>query len=330
MEKVFNVGRVLLITIPFLLLACAKSGGYGDDNDGDGGTPPPGTVQLPGHIYHQYTSEVNRINMQTWEESVLFEYNAYSTVSWGLSRDGKTRIITSRESGTYDRTRFTLVNVEDNTVMNYFDYVPLYSDNTRNHGEISFDNTLILIQPDGSDNGIVILDIDGEVKHQMPAVNGEGFSSDDEAVWLPDNAILFTFNQILLRTDPPYTSITPIREMNYENWGNIRVSPDGKKMTFYIGRHMFMMDTDGDNLVQVTDSKENEEIFAEFSPDGKYLLIGADYFHAPNSGNSHWFLKIIPADGKKYDLDNDPAVIPVIPKGKSSIVRANRVTLWRP
>lgn len=321
MEKVFNVGRVLLITVPFLLLACSKS----DDN----GNLPPGSIKLPGYIYHQYTSEVNRINMQTWEESVSFDYNAYSTVSWGLSRDGKIRLMTSRESGTYDRTQFTLVNMADNTVINHFDYVPLYGNSTRNHGEISFDNSLILIQPDNG-NGIVILDTSGEVKHQMPRVNDEEFSSSDEAVWLPGNSILFTFNQMLLRTDPPYTSITPVKQMNYEKWGNIRVSPDGTKMTFYIGRHMFMMDTDGNNMVQVTDSNENEEIFAEFSPDGKYLLIGADYFHAPQSGNSHWFLKIIPADGKKYDLDNDPAVIPVIPKGSNTMVRANRVTLWRP
>ena len=90
-----------------------------------------------------------------------------------------------------------------------------------------------------------------------------------------------------------------------------------------------MMDIDGNNFVQVTNGNQ-DEAFAEFSPDDKYLLVGADYFHAPVSQNSHWYLKIIPADGKTYNMESSPEVSEVIPQGSSNVVRANGVTIWRP
>lgn len=324
MEKVFNAGRVLLITIPLLLLACSKS------DDDDNGNPPPGSVQLPGHIYHQYTTEVKRVNMQTWEESVAFSYSAYSTVNWSLSPDGTIRIMSTREPGMYDRNLFTLVSMADESIIQQFEFVPRYGNSTSNYGKISFDNSLIVVQPD-NENGVVVVDYDNDLRYEIMGIGDETFDGDDEVIWLPDNSILFTLKKkTLWRSAHPYNQGDVVREMNYESWGGIRVRPDGQKISLRIGRHVYMMDIDGQNLVQVTDSQESEEIFGEFSPDGRYLLIGADYFHAPASSNSYWYPKIIPADGKKYDMDNDPAVIPLIPKGEESIAKANDVTLWRP
>jgi len=306
------------------LLSLFLGGCSKDNDDGEGS----GMGVLPGHIYHQYTSDVMKIDMRNGEESAFFSYNAYSTVGWGLSRDGSLRIVSTREPGMYDRNRFTIVNTGDETIVNEFDFVPRYGNNTNNLGKISYDNSLVMVPPD-RDNGIVILDIDGNVKYEMSGIGGESFTSEDDAVWLPNNSLLIRFkDRLLLRSDPPYTSLNLVKEMNYENWGNIRVSNSGQKITFYINKHIHMMDITGENLVQVTDSN-TDEAFAEFSPDDKYLLIAADYVHLPASQNSHWFLKIIPADGKKYNLDSSPEVIPVIPKGSSSIIRANGVTAWR-
>ncbi|HMR19411.1 MAG TPA: hypothetical protein PKA53_08940 [Sphingobacterium sp.] len=285
--------------------------------------------KLPGHIYHQYTTDVKKLNMQTGVESTFFSYSAYSTVGWGLSRDGTLRIITSREAGVYDRTRFQIVNTASGTIEKEFDYIPLHGNSTNNFGQLSFDKSLILIEPDFH-NGIVLLDTDGNIKLEMSGINDETFTQGDEAIWLPDNGILVTFkDRYILRADPPYTNLILIKEMNYEKWGNIRVSNNGQKISMYIGNHIYMMDINGDHLVQVTESND-DEAFAEFSPDDKYLLVASDYFHAPASGNSHWYLKIIPADGKKYNLDSSPEVIPVIPKGENSLIKANKVTLWRP
>lgn len=301
------------------LMGCSK-------DNGDNGGAEMGS--FPGHIYHQYTSDVMKLDMRTGEESAFFSYNAYGTVGWGLSRDGKLRIVSTREAGTYDRNHFTVVNTADETIAKEFDYVPRYGNSTSNLGKISFDNSLIMVTPD-RDNGIVILDMDGNVKYEMSGIGNESFTSEDDAVWLPNNSILVRFkDRLILRSDPPYTSLSLVKEMNYENWGNIRISNNGQRMSFYINKHIYMMDINGENLVQVTESNA-DEAFAEFSPDDKYLLIAADYVHLPASSNSHWFLKIIPADGKTYNLDSSPEVISVIPKGSSSIVRANKVTAWR-
>lgn len=312
---------LLILILPFItLMSCSKN-----DNG------PQGNLgkRLTGSILHQYTTEVKKIDASTSNESTLFSYKAGSTAGWDISHDGSLRLMSLREAGVYDRNRFKIIRVSDEVVLKEFDYIPRFGNYTNNRGELSFDNSLILVNPD-HDNGIVIIDTDGTVKYRLDNINDKQLTRDDKAVWLPDNSILICFDgRFLLRGKAPFTNLTLVKEMNYENWGNLRVSNDGKKVSMVINDHIYIMDIDGSNLIQVTES-DGSEVFGEFSPDNKYLLVGADYFHAPVSSNSHWFLKIVPADGKKYNLNSSPEVIPVIPNGQKKIVKANEVTYWRP
>lgn len=322
MKAISSPFLILAILFFFILTSCSKDE---NKNIGDGVS----NKNLTGYILHQYTSEVKKLDVVTGKESNFFSYSAYSAIGWDVSRDGTIRIMAEREPGVYDRTRLKMIKVSDQTIIKEFDYDPKYGTNTSNMGELSFDNSLLLIEPD-FENGIVILNDSGEELFRLDGINDQAFTANDKVTWLPNNGLLIRFgNRYIFRADPPYESLNLIKEMNYENWGNMRVSNNGEKVSMYINKHIFIMDIDGSNLTQVTES-DGDEAFGEFSPDDKYLLIGADYFHAPASNNSHWYLKIIPADGKKYNLDTDSEVIPVIPSGSNSPVKANRLTRWRP
>lgn len=319
MKRINSLFAVVSLCMGMLALgACSKNDEGSQENP-----------VMAGKIYHHYTSQVMQIDTRSWVESNAFSYNAYSTVGWSISRDGKYRLMSTREPGTYDRNRFRIINTANGQVEREFDFVPRFGNYTNNVGYISFDNTRILVNPD-RDNGIVILDMEGNVLHELTGIGDDDFTMDDEAYWLPNNSLLVRFqDKYLLRSDPPYSDLQLVKELNYEKWGGVRVSNSGQKISLYINQHIHMMDIDGSNFVQVTDGNQ-DEAFAEFSPDDKYLLVGADYFHAPASQNSHWYLKIIPADGKTYNMESSPEVIEVIPQGSSSVVRANGVTIWRP
>ncbi len=311
--------RILVLNGLILsLLSCSK-----DDKLIDRPTPS----SIAGKIIYEYSSDVKQIDLATGNESSYFSYNAYSTEGWDLSKDGKFRLISERPAGTYSITRFRLVNTADGTIVKEFDYNTKYGNNTK-VGYLSHDNSMILLQPD-FDNGIVILDMNGEEKYRLDGINGTQLGVGDRVHWLPGNGLIITFDdRYLLRSEPPYTDITLVKEMDYEFWGGVQSSMDGEKYTLYIGRHIFLMNKDGSNLTQVTES-DTKELYAVFSPDGKHLLVGTDFFNGAGAAHSNWRLKVIPADGKKYNVDSSPDVIPVIPNGDKIAAKAKK-SYWIP
>src|SRR5690606_19969988 len=143
-------------------------------------------------------------------EDAFFSYNAYSTAGWEISSDGNLRLVSSREAGTYDRNGFTLVNTADDEIVKEFDYVPRYGNSTRNYGKISVDNSLIMVGPDG-DNGIVIKDMDGNIKYEMSGIREDTFTSTDNAYWLTNKSILVRFKNMLMRADPTYETLSLVK-----------------------------------------------------------------------------------------------------------------------
>ena len=131
--------------------------------------------------------------------------------------------------------------------------------------------------------------------------------------------------------DPPYTSGTLLKAMNYQDWGDLAVNPAGNQLAVRIANHVYTMGMDGSNLKQVTTSNFKEAV-PEFSPDGKHLLLGTNYRQTGPLGWT-WDLKIIHNDGKEYNVDpiepNTPGVIPVFVKGKDKIETSGGQMIWR-
>lgn len=196
---------------------------------------------------------------------------------------------------------------------------------------LSPDKTLIAIAPT-FEAGWVLLKNDGSLLGHIDAINGEKPERGSAIVWLPGNSILLTHKSSIIRLDPPYTTGKLIKEMNYEDWGQVTANAAGTKIALAVNKHIYMMDSDGNNFVQVTESND-KEVYPAFSPDGNYLLVGTDYTPS-GTFSAIWRLKIIPADGKKYNVDpiteNSPEVIPVKANGDETIQAAsNRGMLWR-
>lgn len=181
------------------LLSCSK-----DDNQ----INQPIPSSLVGKIIYEYSSDVQKIDLASGNESPYFSYNAYSTTGWDFSKDGKYRLMSERPLGTYSITRFKLVNAADGTIVKEFDYSTKYGTNTKVEF-LSYDNSMILLQPD-FENGIVILDINGEEKYRLDGINGTALTFGDHVRWLPGNGLLITFeDRFLLRTEPPIYRYNP-------------------------------------------------------------------------------------------------------------------------
>ncbi|KGE13807.1 TolB family protein [Sphingobacterium deserti] len=230
-----------------------------------------------------------------------------------------------------DNITFVISQMASGEIVNQFDYKPLNGGSGFHSGTLSPDNTLIAIAPT-FEAGWVLLKTDGSLLGHIDAINGEKPARGSAIVWLPGNSILLTHKSSIIRLDPPYTNGKLIKEMNYEDWGEVTVNAAGTKIALSANKHIYMMDIDGSNFVQVTESND-EEVLPAFSPDGNYLLVGTDYTPS-GTFSAIWRLKIIPADGKKYNVDpiaeNSAGVIPVIANGEETIQAAsNRGMIWR-
>ncbi len=286
----------------------------------------PKGSQISGTLYYEWAGHIFGYDLGTDQKFTFFEHTN-DLNGWDVSRDGKILLTSKFIPGRTDVTQYTLSHAEDGNIISQFEYFPLDGERD-NIGILSPDNSLIAIKPTRAE-GIVIVNTEGEVLHHLEGVNGEKINQFAEVLWLPGNVLVFTHQQHILRTDPPYNDIEHIKEMDYELWGNLHASFDGERLSLKIGNHLYLMNIDGSDLKQITESNHKERE-AVFSPDGRHLLVGTDFYPGVFS-KGKWNLKIIPADGNTYQVDSDDSnlVRPVIPKGEKFIEQCTEIMLWR-
>lgn len=313
-------------TLTFLLIGLLFVGCSKDDGP-ESGIPS----NLMGTLYFDWADEGTlSIDTKTGVKATFLPSDSKRN-GWDISRDKEWVLTASKTSIWNDDITFVISKMATGEIVNQFDYTPLNGGSGFHSGVLSPDKTLIAIAPT-FEAGWVLLKNDGSLLGHIDAINGEKPERGSAIVWLPGNSILLTHKSSIIRLDPPYTTGKLIKEMNYEDWGHVTANAAGTKIALAVNKHIYMMDSDGNNFVQVTESND-KEVYPAFSPDGNYLLVGTDYTPS-GTFSAIWRLKIIPADGKKYNVDpiaeNSPEVIPVKANGDETIQAAsNRGMLWR-
>ena len=317
------------IALVLLIEACSKAGG-GADGTTDPGTGTgtgtgTGVTQLgTGILYYNWATDGPvKLDLKTGERSAFLPYNT-SRNSWDVSRDN-TWVIESRDAtDDYDNEEYIITNVKDNTIVSKFKKFSGYANLTS--PRFSYDKKLILVPPT-FDDGIMILDVQGNVLFNLTTYQGKKLEG--RVTWMPDNTILFSQGNNLYRTNTEFTKATLVKAFNFDTWGDFNVSPDGSKIALRGGNHLWMMNADGSNLTQITESN-SIEVLPVFSPDSKFLVIGYNY-SITNQWGRYWNQAIIPADFGKYNLNEnaDKRVIPVVAKGKTRAEAADGAVMWR-
>lgn len=287
--------------------------------------------ELKGTIYYKWATQgVLKISLPDGTGG-SFIPNDSKLNNFDISRDGKTKlnVINASTLGQYD-VRFTISDINTGSVIEEFIYNSP-GGNSYCRGYLSPDNSLILVTSNDKEDGITILKRNGEFVTRITDINGEPAGSFETILWLPDNHVLMTHGDYIIRIAPPFNSGTLVKEMNYQDWGGLAVNQNGTQFAVRIANHIHTMDIDGSNLKQVTTSNFTESV-PVFSPDGKYLLVGSHYRQSGPLGHV-WELKIIPNDGQQYNTDpvapNSPGVIPVVWKGKDRIEYGGGQMIWR-
>ncbi|MDR7127913.1 hypothetical protein J2X69_000241 [Algoriphagus sp. 4150] len=316
-----------LIQLSAAILMIALSSGCSNEDEAP---VLPGGGQLSGGLYFDWATEgALAINTQTGVRSEFLPYDTKRN-GWSLSQDGRIVLTSMNPDIWTDEILFTMTNVDDGQIMKEFSYFPLNGGSKFKSGELSPDNTLVVISST-YEEGVVIIDTSGKLVTHLYDINGEKIELHEQVKWLPGNSLLITHKKLLIKVDPPYKSGTLVKEMNYESWGDPAVDPAGQKIAVRVNNHIYLMNMDGSDFVQVTESNDRE-VAPVFSPDGKYLLVGTDYTKTGPFG-ALWYLKIIPADGKVYNVDpiypNSEGVIPVISNGENSVQAASGAMYWR-
>ncbi|WPR77259.1 hypothetical protein [Algoriphagus sp. NG3] len=318
MKNILQIFSALLLV---LLTSCSK--------EDESPILPVGT-NLSGSIYFDWATEgALTINTQTGVRSEFLPSDSKRN-GWSLSPDGQILLTSKNPEVFSDKISFTMTDVKDGEIIKEFSYMPLKGGSKFKSGDLSPDNSLVVISPT-YEEGVVILDTSGELIAHIYDIDGEKIELHEQVIWMPGNSLLITHKNFLIKVDPPYQNGSLVKELNYESWGDPAVDPAGQKIAVRVNNHIYLMNMDGSDFVQVTDSND-QEVQPVFSPDGQHLLVGTDYTRTGAFG-AIWYLKIIPADGKVYNVDpiypNSEGVVPVISNGENSVQPASGALYWR-
>ncbi len=281
--------------------------------------------KLPGSIYYKWADEgIFKIDLPTASQS-LFLKSSTQRNHWDVSWDNQMVLECTDVAGDVDASQFTLSKISDGTIVTQFKYYATDGDIAT--GTLSPNGKMIAINPTFKD-GIVIVDLDGNVIETMSSIDNVKLSKNP--VWMPDNTLIIPHKQFLLKTNATFTEVSTIKELDFQDWSSPAVSKSGSKIAFTASKHIWMMNANGSDMTQVTNSS-HEEAIPYFSPDGKFLLIGTNY-HVTGLFGGISYLKVIPADRNQYNVDDgeeSEGVISIYLPGKSQMETSDGKVMWR-
>ena len=344
-DKVKNsgLGRIksALCTAALALAACGGGGGGG--TSGPTATDPAGTTptvttqtvpapaaaagSLQGTIYLVFAGKMLKIDVATGKETQLSNQGTFDSGFLDVSYDGKELMFVRDAPGSdggdwYDREYFNFVNINNFSQVNTrFKKYSSTGERTL-FAKLSPDNTKIAViykyydktLPGIAGNGAYTTDVD--VWDRTGKIISS-FSTDSagnrvkEFAWLPDGNLLMTSRAgILKTTDTTLKNIELLFKPGVpSSWRSVTSSPDGKRLAMKSGRHIYTMNIDGSNVVQVTDSDDNNEEYSPiWSPDSKYIAFTTNIFTYTTGpivagGGTIYQMLLAPADNKTYKLD---------------------------
>lgn len=313
-----------LFCLMVLLLgaACGKK-----DNAGPGGG---GGWPVSGSIYYDWSEGAGlavtyRLDLNTGVRSKALAYNADRN-AWDISRDGSIMLQSLNDPDDFDGEIYRFINPQSGETISSFRKKNSEVSNFT-QPQLSPDKSRIAVPP-VFDRGLLIMDLQGRLLREVVTIGGKKIKG--SIAWMPDNSIVCVAGNTVYRLNNQYTWGDVVTQMNFDDWNHIAASYDGQRLAFAGGKHIWLMNADGSNLVQVTTSNE-EEGYPVFSPDGKHLLVGTNY---SGDGNAiqHWNLTIIPADGQQYNVTEgaDDRVIRLKVKGSDMTQEtSNELMVWR-
>lgn len=305
-----------------LLLTCSKDKGKDAPSPDNGGTSKFDS----GVIYYDWADDgILKFDLATATVSTV-QPNSSERNGWYISIDGTKYLqAEDKNGGNYDTEIYTLTNLSNGTIISQFERQSGYANLTS--PKLSNDAKLIAVPPT-FDDGLMILDLNGRVLHHVTGFQNQKIDKGN-VNWMPDNSVIFSIGKKICQTNPAFTQAWVLKEQNFAEWSDLTVSADGTKMAFVANKHIWMMNSDGSNLVQVTTS-DGVEAVPKFSPDGQWLVVGADYRSTGPFGHI-WELVIIPADGNQYNVNEgaDRNVISLIRKGENDPEASSGRVYWR-
>lgn len=326
--RMFSLFTTATIGLSLMLCSCKKN-----SDAGPGGGNNGNYNYGPGNIYiKQGTEGITRLNMST---GILSNVMAnWIGAGWDISWDGTTGVKETTPAGPV--TKYILFNTGNGATIREINYE---ATNEANGGLPYFspDGTRLALRPT-LDEGLVILDRNGNVLRHI-----SGYGSDhtfeylDPVNWAADGTILFKKGSSLYRTTADFSRASKVKGIPFTDWrGEAAASPDGKKIALSAGGHIWLMNTDGSDFHQVTES-DQEEVSPGFSPDSKWIAIKANSrAGVPGSGTTAEHLCIFPADGQVYKVypGEDKRVLQVAVKGQPADSRGLGMTIvgdfvWR-
>jgi tricorn protease-like protein len=316
-RAVAHLRRLSIIALSTLFVTCSKNDNKSGNNINN----------LSGSIYYIFAGELNKFDLNAGKKTKMINQGSFDTKFFDVSLDNKELMYVADAPGSdggnwYDQEYFNFVDPSSFNVL-----VPRF----KKFADVTIGTKFAKLSPDRSKIAVNYTYCSETYDSGVCKANSTNVSVWDKTgaitltytqdyagnlikqfAWMPDGNLLLTSNAgIYKTTDTTLKRYELLFKPNLPSYGSLAVSPDGKRLALKSGKHIYTMNIDGSNVVQLTDSDGDDQQYSPtWSPDGKYIAFITNIFAYTtgpivSGGGTIYQMILAPADNKTYKLTKE-------------------------